>query len=383
MNTHIAKVLGAAGSAGALALLCLIGAGGAASASPSSVQRGPVGVVALKMPGSFQPAAASFVSPTWGVVLGTTGCTTSRACRAQLAVTGDGGAHWSPMRTPAVWLANDGSSRPQVSQVVFAGRSDGWLYNQYNGGQIWVTHNGGTSWREITLSGNIQMMAASADAVYAVAGNQLYRSPLGWNAWTRVTAPPRSGPMTGSALAASGASVWFGSSTYLWATTDGVHWARYPLRSPGTYYGTPYALAGIASASRSDVALLYAAATGMFHSGMKVLVSFNGGRSERQTLKAPPPEGDVAAFAAAPGPFGVITIAVVTPGLDNIYRSANLGQTWTTFGIPGTSGGAMLDSLQFMNPTVGSFVIGDPAFGIPGKLLRTADAGRTWHPATF
>jgi hypothetical protein len=36
-------------------------------------------------------------------------------------------------------------------------------------------------------------------------------------------------------------------------------------------------------------------------------------------------QGDVAAFAVALGRFGVITIPVVTPGLDNIYRSANLG----------------------------------------------------------
>jgi hypothetical protein len=49
------------------------------------------------VPDGFQPAAASFV-PGWGVVLGGSGCTLSRPCRAQLAVTADGGAHWSVMR---------------------------------------------------------------------------------------------------------------------------------------------------------------------------------------------------------------------------------------------------------------------------------------------
>ncbi len=76
----------------------------------------------------------------------------------------------------------------------------------------------------------------------------------------------------------------------------------------------------------------------------------------------------MAAFAAAPGRFGVISIAVVTPGLDNIYRSANLGQTWTTFGIPGTGGGTPLTSLEFTSPTVASFVAGNPA--IYGELMR-------------
>jgi hypothetical protein len=37
-------------------------------------------------------------------------------------------------------------------------------------------------------------VAASAHAVYAVAGNELYRSPLGSNAWTRVNPQMRYGP---------------------------------------------------------------------------------------------------------------------------------------------------------------------------------------------
>jgi hypothetical protein len=105
MKKHIMKALGAVGSAGALTLLCLIGAGGAASASPSPAQPAhTVPVSSLRVPGSFQPAAASFVSPAWGVVLGGSG-SASHVYRAQLAVTADGGAHWSLMRAPAVWLA--------------------------------------------------------------------------------------------------------------------------------------------------------------------------------------------------------------------------------------------------------------------------------------
>jgi len=96
---------------------------------------------------------------------------------------------------------------------------------------------------------------------------------------------------------------------------------------------------------------------------MKVSVSFNGGRTQRQTSAAPPPAGDVAAFSMSPGRLGVISVAVVTPGLDRIYRSANLGRTWTTFSVPGTSGGAMLSSLEFTSPSVGTFVTGSPAFG--------------------
>ena len=190
MKRHVRKALGAAVPAGALTVLCVAGAGGAAWASAAPVQRGPVVRLAwLTVPGSFQPAAASFVSPAWGVVLGGAGCTASRACRAELAVTADGGAHWSVMRGPAVWLGNGGSSLPQVSQVVFATRADGWLYGS---GSVWATHNGGASWRESTLPGSIATMAASAHAVYAVVGNQLYRSPLGQE---RVAAGQRRAPV--------------------------------------------------------------------------------------------------------------------------------------------------------------------------------------------
>jgi hypothetical protein len=379
MKTRIIKVLGAAGSAGALTLLCLIGASGAASASPAQAQ--PAQAAAVASLRGFQPAAASFVSPSWGVVLGGSGDTGGHVYRAQLAVTADGGAHWSLMRTPAVWLANGSPGLPQVNKVVFADRADGWLYDQYNSGVVWVTHNGGASWREITLPGTVQTMAASWRTVYAVVersgGGQLYSSPAGWNAWTR------SGPMTGSVLAVSGNSAWFASNTVLWTTADGAHWASYRLQSPGKYYGAPYELAGIAAANSRVVAFLWASPSGMFHTGMKVLVSFNGGRSQRQTLTAPPAVGDVAAFAAAPGRYGVFTIAVVTPGLDRIYRSANLGQSWTTYSVPGTGGGIMLSSLQFMSPTVGCLVVGNAALGTPGWLLWTSNAGLTWYPVRF
>lgn len=298
-------------------------------------------------------------------------------------MTADGGAHWSLMRTPHVWLDNGGSARPQVNRVVFADRADGWLYDQYNSRFVWATHDGGASWQEVSLPADVQAATASAHAVYAVADNRLYRGPLGWNAWTLVRAWPWSAVMTGNTLAVSGDSVWFSGGTYLWHAADGVRWARYPLRSPGTYYGTPYQLAGIAAASPRYVAFLYAAPGGMYHTGMKVLISFNGGRSAWQTLQAPPAEGDVAAFAMTPGRFGAIAIGVVTPGLDNIYRSASLGQAWTTFGIQGTGGGAMLSSLQFVSPTTGYLVTGTPGTGSHCQLLRTTDAGRTWSAVRF
>lgn len=121
----------------------------------------------------------------------------------------------------------------------------------------------------------------------------------------------------------------------------------------------------------------------MYRTVMKVQLSFNGGRTQEQTRKSPPSQGDVAAFAVTPGRFGVISVAVVTPGLDNVYRSASLGKTWTTYRVPGTSGGTMLNSLEFMSPTAGCFVAGNPASGSPSHLMWTNNAGRTWYAVRF
>jgi len=145
----------------------------------------------------------------------------------------------------------------------------------------------------------------------------------------------------------------------------------------------PYGLSGIAAANPADVAFLWGSAQGMYHTVTRVQISFNGGRTEHQAPGAAPQEGDTYGFAVAPGRFGVLLIAAVSPGPDLIYRSANLGQTWTSFEIPGTSGGVGLSSLQFMSPAAACYVVGEPGFGEPGNLMCTTNAGQTWHPVRF
>ena len=79
----------------------------------------------------------------------------------------------------------------------------------------------------------------------------------------------------------------------------------------------------------------------------------------------------------------VITIAVVTPGPDYLYRSANGGKTWTRVAVPDTGGGVSLSSLSYVSPTVGWMVIGGPFGGGESLLLRTTDAGATWYQVRF
>ncbi len=263
---------------------------------------------------------------------------------------------------------------------MFASRRDGWLYDQYYSPQLWATHDGGAHWRVISLGGDIETMAASAGTVYAVvrqgAGGELFSSPASRDARARA------GTKTGSNLAVSGKAAWFGTSTagtstYLWATADGVHSRKYLFSCP-----VGLGLGGIAAASSWQVAFLCGTSHGTYHSAKEVLLSVNGGRTEHLTGQAPV-AGDVAGFAVPPSRAMVITIAVVTPGLSYLCRSANGGQTWAEIAVSRLTGGVSFTSLSYVSPAAGWGVISQP--GIPGlhQLLRTSDAGRTWHAVRF
>jgi len=379
MRTYFMRAVGAVVAVAALAAFGLAHGGGAGAAAATG---SPTAGQAAKVPAGFQLASASFRSAASGVVLGGVGCTPSHVCPALLAATADGGAHWHLVAGPDVWITEPAAvgSRPQVNQVVFASGRDGWLYDQYDSPRLWATHDGGAHWRATSLSGDIETMAASAGTVYAVvrhgAYGELFSSPASHDAWARV------GTMTGSNLAVFGKAAWFGTSTagtstYLWATADGAHWRKYPFSCPAGL-----GLGGIAAASSWQVAFLCGASEGTYHSAKEVLLSVNGGRTEHLTGQAPI-AGYVAGFAVPPSRAAVITIAVITPGLSYLYRSANGGKTWAEIAVSSLTGGVSFTSLSYVSPTVGWVVISQP--GIPGlhQLLRTSDAGRTWHAARF
>ncbi len=375
MKTSLRHVLAVASAA--LAMCGLAGAMTAAG-SASAATAWP-GQSAAKVPAGFQPAAASFQSPASGVVLGGVSCRGQGSCRARLAATTDAGAHWHYLATPAVWLRS--TSHPLASQVLFTSQQNGWLFGRNGNGSVWATHDGGAHWARLTLPGTIAAMAAGGGTVYATSylngSYQLFRSPVASNAWARV------GTMTaglGVSLAAFGTAAWFGDSSHLWTTANGVSWHEYPLHCPGTYGGVPYTLAGIAPASRTEVAFLCAAPTGMFRTGKEVLVSVNGGRTTRLTGHAPA-LGDVSGFATPPYRSTVLTITVAYPGPSRLFRSASSGRTWATAGLPGT-GGVSVSSPSFVSRSVGWLVVGFPGTG-PNKLMRTVTGGRSWRAVRF
>jgi len=274
--------------------------------------------------------------------------------------------------------------------VVFATPKVGWLY----GPGLWVTRDGGARWRRTVLAGispspgGVSAMAAAGGTVYAVVSpghdspQELYASPVGQDAWARV------GHLAGdpfASLAVSGTAAWFATSTRVWATTGGGHWHRYRFSCPGSGYG----LAGIAAASRSDVDFLCTDPQGMYQTGKEVLRSVSGGRTERLAGSAPV-AGDTYAdpIASPPGRGQVITLAVVSPGPSALDWTADGGRTWTEIPVPsGSGGGTGVSSLSYVSRTTGWVIAGlrprTTGGGPYYQLLRTTDAGLSWHHVSF
>jgi hypothetical protein len=330
------------------------------------------------VPAGSQPVSASFYSPAAGVVLGGVGCQpgNGKPCTARLAATTDGGARWRFLRAPDA----------PVTGVLFASRRDGWLYGptgRYGErvAGLWATHDRGGHWRKLSLGGVIDSMAASAGTVYAVVtrpGNngprELFASPAARNAWARVGHFTVSAD-TGSALAVYGRSAWFGGGGSLWATADGVHWHRYRLRCPAGYSGNTGGLAGIAAASPSRLWFVCVTSPGAGNQGKDLLRSVNGGRT-MHLVETIPVGGEAAGFAVPPGRPEVITL-VTEFFMD---RSANGGKTWKT--VIDDGGGTSWSPLSYVSRNV-AWVVDDPLFSGYNALLRTSDAGTTWHKVRF
>jgi photosystem II stability/assembly factor-like uncharacterized protein len=318
-------------------------------------------------PTGFQPEAASFVSPAAGFVLGTESCPPGHACRVHLIATADAGVRWRPVAAPDVKLGGGGRA------VLFASRDVGWLY----GPGLWVTRDGALHWRRLAAPGAVLAMTVASGHAYAIVepargiSSELFSSPIGANRWRRV------GHMTGNAeavLAASGRRAWFGSVTgptaTVWQVTAGTQVRKFRFACAGTSYG----LTSIAAATPSRVAFL-CTNTADFNTaseGIEVMLSVNGGRTERLTGRKAPVIGDGGVLAAPPGSGTVLTFATSVGNPTWIGRSADDGKTWKQVADFSSSGGSPF-SLSYVTRLVGFIVIGG------SRLLRTTDAGRTWH----
>jgi YVTN family beta-propeller protein len=365
MSRNLRRGLLAAAAGIALTGSGLAGAG-TAGAAPGAV-RLPASGAAL--PASFAPVAASFLTPARGFVLGGSGCTAGHRCRAMLAATSDGGGYWHLLAAPDV-RTSPYAPRGTVTRVLFAAARTGWLY----GPALWSTHDGGAHWRKLSLGGAVKAMAAAGGRVYAVVTppggqrSELYASPAFRDAWARVG---RIAVQPFTALAVSGTAAWLTGSSRVWATADGRAWHRYPVRCPAPYNRD--GVGGVAAASRSQVYFLCLSDAGAGSQPKAVLYSADGGRTQHLAGIAPSHGTGISPLAVPPGRPQVITLGTVF----SLDRSADGGKTWKQ--ALSYSSGATWNSLSFVSRTTGWAVV----TSVSGQLLRTIDAGRTWHQIRF
>jgi hypothetical protein len=228
-------------------LIFTLGAGGAAGLSPGTADSGQASPAASA---GFEPVSASFVSVGSGYALGTRGHTRLPGT-ALLVKTGNGGRTWTAVAAPAVRLVDPAGVVPgsSVSAVWFADANNGWLFDP----ALWVTHDGGHHWRQLSLLGTVGAMAASGGQAFASVtprgGGQsrLYTSPVGTDRWTLVP-----GVVPAGVLTFYGHAGWAGLPPNMWTTADLRHWHKLPAFHAPRYY----AAASLAAASATRVLLV-------------------------------------------------------------------------------------------------------------------------------
>ena len=350
---------------------------------------------------SFQPWAASFVSPSTGFVLGGVGCRfvpgVQHPCAAVVEATSDGGATWRRLAAPGPRLEPIQSSffTAPVSAITFADARNGWLYDA----GLWATHDGGGHWSRIALKARVTAVVAAGGWAYAAVNggsatgvrhtgpvgkppltDPVLRTPVGRDDWQPVRALPQIATNGyPSQLAAAGAAAFAGlqlanGATQLWSGARD-RWHR--IASPCTNAGPFDELDAV-----SPDALVALCAEPV------IVISTDAGAHAR---RAALPKG-----LPAIGPLGVPTgqarvILVASPGRGYalvgirpvpgvIYRTTDAGHTWTRTTY--ADHGAGFADLQFTSPTVGWVVHGSPGAGTD-QLLQTTDAGATFAPVAF
>jgi hypothetical protein len=346
------------------------------------------------VPSGFEPGSVTFVSSTTGFVIGVDSSCAAGACVA-LARTTDRGLGWVALPAPdAGYEARNyqgSTTAVPVSEVRFADDLDGWIY----GPSLFATHDGGTTWQEVSLGGSVISLETSGGYVDAlvspctgVQGQEctgplrLYQAQATGGGFSLVLTGPPVSSTSGVVLHLSlhapvgfvnmsgvgGPGQAFISATRNLADTSG--WKAFP---------DPCATStddGFDALVAPDTTSLYTLCSGQGAAGsvIKAVVRTVSGVST--VTGGPPAGGDPEALAATSA--GTLVVSAAS-GASWLYRSTDGGATWTT-AETFDDGGIGFNDLGFTTSTQGVVIHGvpGPPTNVASQLLMTTDGGASW-----
>ena len=351
--------------AGGLVLAGVLGLSATAAASPRVPGAGPV-------PAGFEPASVTFISASDGWVLGTTRTCAHAPCTSVLRTT-DGGRRWAGIPAPRFKLASFNLAAGLL-RLRFADATDGFAY----GSQLWVTHNGGSSWHRVRqVSGYITDLETASGVAYLTTQQRgkvtVYSSPAGTDNWHRVAGLPRQRGSAGlGTITLHGKAGWIILGARIYATKTGSAWVPLSFRCAANF-----GIDSVGAASASRISVLCSGMPGLGSTSKRVYVSRNGGVSFARV--GTPPAGGDGGLLAEPTPSRLF-IATAS-GATWTYVSTDGGRHWHRGALSLDDGGLGWNDFGFTTASQGVAVEGTPQLG--SKLWITRDAGHRWHQVHF
>ena len=358
----------------------------AARTSPTAVPGNPPG---------FTPLSFTAISATHWWVLGSVPCG-ARECPV-IETTTDGGATFTRLPAPGGPFGPGLNSPPAAANIRFADPEDGWVF----GPRLYDTHDGGRTWSEFSMLGQVTDVEPGLGAVFATVMMQLPCADHGTctsadempNLWYDPS-PARdawgidaaAGVVT-EGLAVHGHSVWVVNSM---STRDGPAIGTGLLHSAdggSTFAVEPEPIPGIACfySPASDSVIWSYCSGGHF---MFAYRSTDGGAhfsaAATDGTTAPTPDGFPNGSTLVAASATVAAAASDLPG-GSLIRTTDGGATWTVVQRPPDQAGTWY-LIGFTTPQAGYALWqhgGASYRASAAQLWHTTDGGATWSPVTI